>query len=182
MDAVPRAAHVKIDDALERRVQQRQRHPVVGQCEVPRHGVEEPERRVRRVIEAFLLPLGEHVRDQAVADVVRGRSQDVPSLDVAARRERQPFEADHRVAAPVGEPVVSGDDRAYFVSVRVGARGFIRASGRRDDELIGGEHELPANAFARVGRCLREQPLTAAPFRVETPLRLEHVHRLDRLG
>ena len=124
--------------------------------------MEEPQRGVGRVIEAFLLALREHVRDQAVADVVGEGSQDVAGFGLAAGRERQPLEADHRVAAPVGEPVIAGDDRADFVAGGVGARRFLGPSGRRDDELIGGQHELGRRLpCARRRVSLRDQPLPA---------------------
>ena len=42
--------------------------------------------------------------------------QDVAGLDVAAGGQGQPFEADHRVTAPVGEPVIAGDHGAHFVA------------------------------------------------------------------
>ena len=125
--------------------------------------VEEPERGVRRVVEPLLGPFREHVRNQAVAHVVPERAQDVARLALAARAERQPFEADHRVAAPVGEPVVAGDDGAHFVAGRAGARRFLDATCRRDDELVGGQHQLRRNpvraaraapmAIRRVRRC-----------------------------
>ncbi len=105
-------------------------------------GVEEPERRVRRVVQPLLRSLGKHVRDQAVAHVVAERPQDVARLALPAGAERQPFEADHRVAAPVGEPVVAGDHRAHFVAHRAGARRLLDAPGGRDDELIGGQDQL----------------------------------------
>ena len=40
----------------------------------------------------------------------------VSGLQMPAGRECQPLEADHRVAPPVGEPVVAGDDRPHLVA------------------------------------------------------------------
>ena len=55
---------------------------------------------------------------------------------------RQAFEAYHRVPAPVGKPVVSGDDRLHLKS-RTRAPGTRPAAPcGRDDELIGREDKL----------------------------------------
>ena len=43
---------------------------------------------------------------------------------MAAGAERQPFEADHRVAAPIGKPVIAGDDGPDFFAGSVGPRGI----------------------------------------------------------
>ena len=94
---------------------------VAGDVEVAVDRVEEPEGGVGRVVEALGLAVGEEVGDQAVADVVGERAEDVAGLVVPAGREGQPFEADHRVAAPVGEPVVAGDDGADLLARGVGA-------------------------------------------------------------
>ena len=119
-----------------------QRLGVAGGADVSLDGVEEPERRVGGVIQPFARAVGKHVRDEAVPHVVRERAEDVLGLAVPVRGQRQPFEADHRVAAPVGEPVIAGDHRAHFFARGPGARRFFGASGRRDDELIRREHQL----------------------------------------
>ena len=89
---------------------------VAGGLDVAVERVEEPERRVGGVVEPLVLALGEQVGDQAVADVVGEGAQDVAGLGVPAGGQRQALEADHRVAAPVGEPVVAGDHRAHLVA------------------------------------------------------------------
>src|SRR5947209_12887661 len=38
------------------------------------------------------------------------------SLHVPARHQGQPFQADHRVAAPIGEPMIARDHRADLVA------------------------------------------------------------------
>ena len=111
--------------------------------------VEKPEGRVGGVIKPFLLAVGKHVRDQSVADVMRERAQDVAGLEAAAGRQRQAFETDHRVAAPIGEPMITGDDGAHFIAGGVGARRFLGAAGRRDDKLIARENQFGGDAFAR---------------------------------
>ena len=72
-----------------------------------------------------------------------------PASSVAARRERQALETDHRVAAPIGEPMIAGDDGADFIARGMRARRFLRAAGGRDDELVGREDQLRADALAR---------------------------------
>ena len=84
--------------------------------------VEEPERGVGRVIQAFPLAFGKEVRDEPVADVEGKGAEDRARLGMPAGEQRQPLEADHRVAAPVGEPVVAGDDRARLAAAGPRAR------------------------------------------------------------
>src|SRR5262249_62347472 len=52
----------------------------------------------------------------------------------APARDEEPGERDHRVAAPVGEPGVAGDDRAAAV-------------GAGDDEVLGGRLEARAQGI-----------------------------------
>ncbi len=89
---------------------------IVGGLEVAIERVEEPERGVGGVVEAFVFAIGEEVGDQAVADVVGEGAQDPAGFVVAAGGEGEAFEADHGVAAPIGEPMVAGDDRAHFIA------------------------------------------------------------------
>ena len=93
-----------------------QREPIAGHCQVAIERVEEPERRVGGVVERRPLAFGKQVGDQPVADVVGERAEDVAGLGVPAGGQRQAFEADHGVAAPVGEPVIAGDHGADFVA------------------------------------------------------------------
>ena len=104
--------------------------------EITAERVEKPERRVGRVIKPFLLAIGKHVRDQSVADVMREGAQDVSGLEPTAGHEREAFQTDHGVAAPIGEPMITGDDGADFVAGGVGARRFLESAGRRDDKLV----------------------------------------------
>ena len=182
VDAETRAADVMIDDVLELRVQQRERQPIARALDVAIDGVEEPQRRIGRVVQPFLPPFRKHVGNQTVSNVVGERAQDESRFDLAAGHERQPFKADHGVTAPVGEPVVAGDNRAHFVAERVRARRFLGAAGRRDDELIGGEHELGFGIVARGRHRLCDEPLAALPVSRQRLVRLQHVHRRGRFG
>ena len=75
------------------------------------------------MIQPGVLALGEHFGISPSRMYDGERAQDVARLAMTSGDERQPFEADHRVAAPVGEPVIAGDHRARIV-----ARGRARAS------------------------------------------------------
>src|SRR5439155_26980349 len=55
---------------------------------------------------SFIASVREEVRNQAGAHVLRERSQNEPRLPMTPRGQRQPLEADHRVAPPVREPVI----------------------------------------------------------------------------
>ena len=60
----------------------------------------------------------------------------------------KPFQADHGVAAPIGEPVVAGDHGANLVALGVRPRRIRHAADRRNQELVGGQHQLGAEAVA----------------------------------
>src|SRR5438105_13719829 len=112
---------------------------------------------------------------------MRKGPQDVASLDVPAGHERQAFEADHRVASPVGEPVITGDDGAYFIALRAGAGGLFGSTRRGDDELVSGEHEFRRNAISRVRHRMRRQVASSVALCFERLLGLERAHRVERL-
>ena len=112
--------------------------------------------------------LGKEVGNQAVANVVREGPKDAARLLVPAGEQRQPLQADHRVAAPVGEPVVAGDDRRVRnVVVRPAGGGLAR---RRDDERVGREHQFVGRARAQAWL----RPLDQLP-----PARLLLANRVD---
>ena len=78
-----RALHVMVDDVDHRRQQVGERHLVAGPPHVRLQRMEEPERRIRRVVQALVAAVGEHVRDQAVAHIVRERPQNERRLRAA---------------------------------------------------------------------------------------------------
>ncbi len=138
-----------VDDAGKRGEELAQEQPIAGMAHVSIDGVEEPQRGVSRVIEPFTFAFREHVGNQPVADVGGKRLEDVARLGVSSRQQSQAFEADHRVAAPVGEPVIAGDDRAGFAAAGARAGLVLNTMGperRPNDELIGGEYELGSSA------------------------------------
>src|SRR4051794_5443572 len=72
--------------------------------------------------------------DQTVRDIVSERAKNERRLALPARLEREPLEADHRVPAPVREPVITGDHGADLIAHRRCTRGVGDASVRRNDE------------------------------------------------
>ncbi len=113
--------------------------------------MEEPQRRVGRVVQAVAVALGKQVRHEAIANAARERAQNAFRFRGASRQQREPFEADHRVSAPIREPVVTGDHRALFVAASAHARRLGRAADRRHDELIRCQHELGRKTVPRAG-------------------------------
>ena len=181
-DAEARAAQMMTRDVAQYGQQQTERHTIAGDADVPVERVEEPQRRVGGVVDAGVLALGKEVRDQAVAHVVAERAQDVPGLQMTAGRECEALERDHRVAAPVGEPVVPRDDRAHLVAGGVRACGVGDASRRRDHELVGGEHELGGHAGACSRRRGDDQAAPPLALGLASGRRRERGDDFPRLG
>src|ERR1043165_4664247 len=162
VDAEARAFEVALADVVHLGEEDFERDAVVGRPKIAVERVEEPERRVGSVVEALVRAVGEHVGDEAVAYVLAEGSENPAGLAEAARGEGDTFQTYHRVAAPVCEPVVAGDDRAHFLAGGVRARGILLAARGRDDELIRREREFAADAFLRRRRGGGEQ--TRATF------------------
>ena len=123
--------------------------------------MEVPQRRVDRVIQRLALAFGKQVRQQAVAHVVRKRTQDRAGFAIAAGAQRQSFEADHRVAAPVAEPVIAGVDGAQLAAFRLRQHVFFEAAAGQHDELIGRHRELLGERIVLELRREREQAVAA---------------------
>ena len=94
--------------------------------------MEEPERGVGRVVFSLFRNIRKHVRDQSVPNVIGKCAQDVTCLQPSASRQGQPLEADHGIAAPVGEPMVSGDDGTNLITGGMSASGFFEATSGGD--------------------------------------------------
>ena len=67
-DAEPRAGEVVLDDIDELRQQRLQQRTVARRRDITIERVEEPQRRVGRVVQAVAIALGKQVRQQAVAN------------------------------------------------------------------------------------------------------------------
>ncbi len=129
-DAKPRTREVGIGDLEQTRQEDRQTLAVVGPLHVAIKRVKKPERGVRRMVQAIGSAFRKHVGNQPVADVVCESAQDEPGLGGPTGRQGQALEADHRVAAPVGEPVITGDHRADLLAGRVGPGSILHATCR----------------------------------------------------
>src|SRR5208283_5222755 len=105
------------------------------------------------MIQTLVMAFRKHVRNQAAPDVVRERSENVPGFDLSAGCERESLQGDHRVAPPVGEPRITGDDGPHVVSGGSGAQRVLTTSFRNNNELIRGQNQFSCQSLWRnVGR------------------------------
>ena len=128
--------------------------------------MKKPERGIGRVIEPIALPLGKQVGNEPVAHIAGEGPQDIACLRLPARDQCQPFQTDHRVAAPIGEPVVAGDHAANFISGGLCLGLVGHAAGGTDQELVGGQHQLGGRAVVHFGPGLIQKPRAAFQLRV----------------
>src|SRR5204863_9991127 len=144
--------------------------------------VEKPECRIRRVIKPSLRAIREHVGDQSVTDVVREGSQDVSCLEGTASNERKTFEADHGVASPISEPMVSRDDGADFIAGGVRTRRFFKSAARGDDKLIRRKNQLCCNSVARFRNRFLQETRASLAFQSKRGFRREDFDNVPLLG
>ena len=171
-----------IDDVAQHRKQLTQRLAVVRHGRISPDRMEKPQGCVGGVIQPLTLAVGKHVGNEAVAHVAGEGSQNQRGFLRPTGHERQPFEADHGVAAPVGKPVVAGDHRAGFKSQSGRARGLLRSGGRRHEKLIRCEHEFRTeSALHRPGR-LSQEASTACDFALVCRRGTERLNRLPRFS
>jgi hypothetical protein len=126
-----------LDDLDQRRQEPFERGSVADELHIAVEGVKEPERCIGGVIQGLFASFGKKIRDEAVTYVLGERPEYVARLEMPACRQREPLEADHRVAPPVGEPVIAGHHAAGLVASGSGARRVLHAADRRDNELVG---------------------------------------------
>ena len=121
VNVVARAAQMVSDDPAQYRIEVGEQAPslrcapdsagaIVGQY--AGYGVEIPERRVGGVVFGNIAGIGEAVGQEAVLHVIGEDAQDGFGLLNAPGGQSEARQRDHRVAAPVGEPGVSGQDGA----------------------------------------------------------------------
>lgn len=147
-DAVARAGKVVFDDLVQRREQVLDQSVVAGGGVAGADGEDVPEGGVGGVVAGDDAgAVREVVGEQPVGEEVGKRAEDVGGLLGATGGEGETGEGDHRVAAPVVEPVVAGDDG--FAGGADGPYPLPRPQrwGRggwaaRNQELVGGEDEL----------------------------------------
>ena len=98
-------------------------------------GDEIPERGIDRVVLRRIAGVGESIGQHPFADEAGKSAQNAGGGGVATRGERETGQRDHRVAPPVAEPGIAGDD-GLAERLPAGVTPL-------DDELIGCERELP---------------------------------------
>ena len=81
-----RSAQMLFDDVDQSGQEKLERCAIIRYLDVTAERMKEPECRVCSVIEALLCAVGEHVRDQTVANVISERSQDITSFEPATGR------------------------------------------------------------------------------------------------
>ena len=134
MNVVARALHVGINNPGENWKKFLQRRGVLRGREILADGLEIPERGIHGVVFGLAAGVRKIVRQHPAINVARkGKKNPLRNIG-APSRERQSWQRDHGVAAPIAEPVIAGDDAAAVRLFRQAAL---------DDELVGGEDELP---------------------------------------
>ena len=144
--------------------------------------MEEPKSGVGGVIEARGRTLGKQIRDEAIADIICEAAKNVLGLPVAARCESETFKRDHCVAAPIGEPMVAGNDAAHLVSDGMGANLVYGATDRGNEELISGKHEFGGNTLLRRLGCHLQETTPPFGLKAEYLRRSKSLNALPRLG
>src|SRR5262249_51347421 len=79
-DTKASASLMESDDLLEPRKQALQRVAIPAHIDVTFRRMEEPKRRVRRVIKTLTCSLGKHIRDESVLQVLREGTQNIAGL------------------------------------------------------------------------------------------------------
>ena len=144
--------------------------------------MEEPQRRIGGVIQAFAIAFRKHVRDQPVAHIMCESTQDPFTFRDAPGCEGQTFERDHRVAAPIGEPVIPGDDGAHLVTLGVRPDDIGDPADRRDDETVGGEDQLGREPLARGRGRHRDEAPPPLGLKAARRVRVQCFDGVPRLG
>src|SRR4051794_30804725 len=89
---------------------------------------------------------------------MREGSQNPPRFRMPISRQREAFQTDHGVSAPISKPVVTGNDGSRFITGGVRPRGILDASSGCDDELVCCEHQFMCRLFLCLRICVRNQP------------------------
>lgn len=122
---------------------------VISRAYITIGGMEEPETRVGGVLKAGGLSFGKHIRNQAIAYVLGKAAENVFAFMGASCGNGEAFEGNHCFAAPVGEPMVSSDGGADFITNAMGLNGFRCAPDGTDKKLVRCMHKFRCQARAR---------------------------------
>ena len=148
---------VVLDDGFQDGIQSHERIVIMGSPVITIDRMKEPERGISRMVQRLPLSLGKQIRKQAVLDIVGKGSQNGSGFLLTTGAQREPFQADHRVASPIREPVVSGDDRSGFIAGRLRKGMFLQAASGKHDELVGSQGEPSFEVILSAGVGLRQQ-------------------------
>ncbi len=141
--------------------QGQQRLTVVRDPVIPADRVKIPQRRIRRVVEAHPLSFGEEIRNQSIFHIIGKGSEDGSGFLMAPGTECETFQADHRIAAPIREPMVPRDNRARFISGGTRQRLLLQSRARGDNKLIGRHGQPTFDVFIRFASPLGQQFIQA---------------------
>ena len=144
-DVVSGPANVPVDDALQRVQPVRDKSPVTADREVSRERVKHPEGRVHRVVLRWLPAVGKAIRNQAPVQVTDVGVEDGTRLPEHAGPDGQPGQADHGIASPVREPVISGDHGAIRTA------GWRTRRPARNPKVLGRPDQLARKGVVRPG-------------------------------
>ena len=89
--------------------------------------MDEPQARIDGVIRRLVAVIVEAIGDHALIDVSREKAQHLRGFLEAIRAEQESRQRDHRVASPVGEPGITGED---------GHAGRAVGGFSRDDKIV----------------------------------------------
>src|SRR5262245_18023686 len=90
---------------------QLQRVAIARRRQISVDRVKIPERRICGMVQTLLFAFRKQIGNQSVTYVMSESAQNVAGFDMPPGGKSEPFEAHHRVAAPIGEPVISGNYR-----------------------------------------------------------------------
>ena len=134
LDVVARAAFVPRDDVLERRPQCGREIQVAARYEVFLHGIEQPQRRIDGVVFGRGAIIGKAIGQHALADMAGEGAQNARNHIEARSAMHESGQRDHGVAAPVGEPWITGDDGRAEVDAAPHQK-LIRRAGQLSDPV-----------------------------------------------
>src|SRR6516164_1390706 len=117
------------------------------------------------MVETPILTFRKQVWDQSIAHVTGKGPENPARLDGSPGRKGEPFERDHRIPPPIGEPVIASDDRADFIALRPRASSIGNASDRSNDEAVRCKDEFCGEPALR--RCRRHCDEAAAALAFE---------------
>ena len=106
-DAIAGATLVPVDNLGEDRESSFERSAIASSGDIAPPRFDVPERRVDRVVFRDAAAAGKHIWQHAAIDEECEGLEDLPGISKSARRQRQPGQSDHGVAAPITKPGIT---------------------------------------------------------------------------